>query len=375
MSAGLNINANMMTWAVDRAGFDLQEFIGKYPKLEHWLNGTKQPTLKQLEEFSKKVYLPFGYLLLPEPPKEALPMPFFRTNRKATQKVSINVYDTVLMIQQRQEWLSDYLQENDFEPVPFVGRFTADADVQLVVDDIRQTLGLARNWASYCSNWQNALDRLTQRIEGAGVNVSFNGVVGNSTNRAISVDECRGFVLVDKYAPFMFVNNADSKAAQLFTIAHEVAHVWLGESAGFDMMRLQPADDPTESFCNAVAAELLVPTDLFNEVWDGDHGFARYARFFKVSELVIARRALDTGKISRQRFFAFYKEYILREFTKKKEQDSGGNFYATTKKRIGLLFATHVNQAVKSGSLFYRDAYRLTGLKGDTFQTFFTQHL
>ncbi|HPB02338.1 MAG TPA: hypothetical protein PLZ67_05230, partial [Bacteroidales bacterium] len=98
------------------------------------------------------------------------------------------------------------------------------------------------------------------------------------------------------------------------------------------------------------------------------------SRYFKVSEIVIARRALDAGRINRRQFFDFYEEYSNREFAKKESQGSGGDFYATTKKRISITFASHINQAVKSGSLLYRDACKLTGLKGDTFEKFFSKH-
>lgn len=100
----------MLTWAIDRAGYELQDFIAEVPKTKDWLEGTKKPTVKQLETFSKKVHLPFGYLFLNEPPTEKLPIPFFRSNGKQTEKVSVNVYDTILLIQQRQDWLREYLQ-------------------------------------------------------------------------------------------------------------------------------------------------------------------------------------------------------------------------------------------------------------------------
>jgi len=176
-------------------------------------------------------------------------------------------------------------------------------------------------------------------------------------------------------APFMFVNNSDSKAAQMFTIVHELAHIWTGHSAGFDFRKLEPADDPIEKLCDKVAAEFLVPEKSFIKVWNNNPDFKNTARYFKVSEIVVARRALDLGKITKQKFFEFYNEYINREHLKKENQSSGGDFYATTRKRLGLAYSTHINNAVKSGKLLYRDAYKLTSLKGDTFQTFFSKHI
>jgi hypothetical protein len=83
----------------------------------------------------------------------------------------------------------------------------------------------------------------------------------------------------------------------------------------------------------------------------------------------------ETGKISKKQFFEFYEEYSNREFIKKESQGDGGNFYATTRKRLSITFASHINNAVKSGKLLHRDAYKLTSLKGDTFQTFFNNHI
>ena len=374
MRTEINVNADILTWAIARAGFDLHEFTDKLPNVQKWIEGEKNPTVKQLEDFSKKVYIPFGYLFLPAPPKENLPIPFYRTESTKTTTVNINIYDTVLTMQQRQDWLKDYLRDLAYKPLPYVGRFENRLNVADIVADIRRTLELNENWASEFRTWQETLDFITHKIENEGIIIAFNGVVENNVYRKIPVDECRGFVLVDHIVPLLFVNNADSKSAQLFTIIHELAHIWTGHSAGFDFRRLQPANEPIEIICDKVAAEFLVPERTFNSVWSKNPTIRYASRFFKVSEIVIARRALDTGKISRKEFFEFYEDYIRRDFSKKENQKPGGDFYATTKKRLSIVFATHVNNAVKSGKLLYRDACKLTSLKGDTFQKFFTEH-
>lgn len=366
----------MLTWAIARAGYDVPAFAEKFPKIIDWLEGQKKPTVKQLEEFSKKVYLPFGYLFLTQPPQERLPIPYFRTNGNPGDHINIHVYDTILLLQQRQDWLKNYLLDNGFERLPYVGKFRNNPDVNAIVADIRQTLQLPENWASRFKTWQDAQDHLVLQIEDKGIITIFNGIVENNTHRPIPVDECRGFVLVDEYAPFMFVNNSDFKSAQMFTIVHELAHIWTGHSAGFDFRRLQPSDDQIEMLCDQVAAEFLVPKQAFDEVWSQKpNNYGYVSKYFKVSEIVIARRAFDTGKIDKAQFFDFYGAYAKREFAKKEGQSSGGDFYATSKKRISITFANHVNQAVKFGYLLYRDAYKLTGLKGDTFDNFFSKHL
>lgn len=374
MKQFVSINPEMLRWAISRAGFTLEEMTEKVPQLDAWLDNTKQPTVKQLEDFSKKTYLPFGYFFLPEPPKEELPIPFFRTNGIAQKNVSINVYDTILLLQQRQEWLKSYLLENDFETLDFVGKYNEKGTVRAIVDDIRLTLGLDENWASAFKTWETAQAHLVAQIEDKGIITVFNGVVENNGYRKIPVEECRGFVLVDSVAPFMFINNADSKSAQMFTIVHELAHIWTGHSAGFDFRKLQAAPDANEQLCDKVAAEFLVPERTFTAFWAQKPNINIAARFFKVSEIVIARRALDLGFLNKQQFFAFYDEYIHREFTRKEEQPGGGDFYVTARKRLSITFATHIFNAVRSGDLLYRDAYKLTSLKGDTFQSFFAKN-
>ena len=374
MKTGVNVSSNMLTWAIARAGFDLPDFTTKVPGIQGWIDGTKIPTVKQLEDFSRKVYLPFGYLFLPEPPKEKLPIPFFRTNDSQATTVSINVYDTILLMQQRQDWLRDYLKEIDVEDLGFVGKFRNSNNVREIVADIRETLNLSENWASEFKTWEASLIHLIQHIEDKGIIAVFNGVVENNGYRKIPVNECRGFVLVDNIAPFMFVNNADGKAAQMFTIVQELAHIWTGHSAGFDFRKLQPANNQNEILCDKIAAEFLVPETSFNQVWSNDQSIQNAARHFKVSPVVIARRALDIGKITKKEFFDFYDEYSNREFIRKETQSSGGDFYATTRKRLSITFASHIKNAVKSGLLLYRDAYKLTSLKGDTFQTFFSKN-
>lgn len=375
MKTEITINPTLITWAITRAGFDVDKFLDNNPTIQKWIEEVKKPTVKQLENFAHKVHIPFGYLFLPEPPKETIPFPFFRTGNQQTDKVSLNVFDTIQILQRRQDWITEYLQDNEQEPLSFVGRFNENATANEVVADIRNTLELQPNWACNFATWEETLAFITNKIEAIGVFINFNGIVENNTHRPISVDECRGFVLVNPYAPFMFVNAADAKAAQLFTIIHELAHIWLGESAGFDNQNLMPADAPIEKLCDAIAAEFLVPASSLIDIWQDKPSIDYAKRYFKVSPIVIARRALDLGLISRSAFFTFYNGYIESFKQKKENQKGGGDFYATARKRVSVSFASYVNQAVNQNKLLYRDAYKITGLKGDTYQKFVTQHL
>ncbi|WP_164112197.1 MULTISPECIES: ImmA/IrrE family metallo-endopeptidase [Sphingobacterium] len=373
MAVTIPVKEHIITWALARAGYDLTAFSLKYPslKVEKWLYGEKQPTVKQLEDFSKKVHVPFGYLFLEEPPSETIEFPFFRTGHKTpSYKVSPNVYDTILDLSRRQDWLRDYLQQLDARPLEYVGRFDVGTPVDQFVHDLRKTLDLRAGWTLASPTWEDTLTVLMDAIERVGIIVIQNGVVGNNTSRSIPVDECRGFVLVDEYAPFLFVNNSDAKAAQLFTLVHELAHVWLGKSAGFNQDQLLPADDPIESLCDSVAAEFLVPAHLLKDVWTDIRDIRMLSTRFKVSPVVIARRALDLGMVSKALFFEFYNQYMEAVRLKKEQSSGGGDFYRTSKRRVSPTFASYVDSAVKSGAITYQDAFKLTGIFGDVYTRF-----
>lgn len=368
MASTINIKPDLIHWAISRAGYEHREFFEQFPRAKSWLEEEKSPTLPQLRDFAKKAHVPFGYLFLQEPPKEELPIPFFRTIGGETDQVGVNLRDTILNLQQRQDWVRDYLIEQGEESLGFIGKFSPRNPLNLVVQDIRNELKLHSNWASQFSNWQKALDHLAEKVEEAGIFIIFNSVVDNNTHRPITVEECRGFVMCDEYAPFMFVNSADSKSAQMFTIVHELAHLWIGESAGFDFRQLQPFENEVETFCDAVAAEFLVPEEDFNTQWELTQDFEALAKVFKVSQIVIGRRALDTGKITRDAFFDFYNQHIAKFEEFKADRGDGGNFYATLRKRLNPRFFATVHQAVKENKLLYKHAYELTGLKGNTYQ-------
>ncbi|HMM61712.1 MAG TPA: ImmA/IrrE family metallo-endopeptidase, partial [Candidatus Rifleibacterium sp.] len=80
------------------------------------------------------------------------------------------------------------------------------------------------------ANWESFFNILVERSEQAGIIILRSGKVGNNTHRTLDVKEFRGFVIYDELAPFIFINGADAKAAQIFTLVHELAHVWLGAS-------------------------------------------------------------------------------------------------------------------------------------------------
>jgi len=223
--------------------------------------------------------------------------------------------------------------------------------------------------------WEEALRTLVRNIESAGILVMVNGVVENNTHRPLDVEEFRGFALIDSHAPLIFINGTDAKAAQMFTLVHELAHLWVGKSGISNLKELIAPENEIEEFCNKVAAEFLVPTHEMAQEWKAakasDKPFARLARIFKVSPVVAARRALDLNLITRAQFFKFYKEYKEEAAQRKAGSKSdGGNFFLTLGTRLGKRFPAAVYSAAKEGKMAYREAYQLTGISGETFDRF-----
>jgi Zn-dependent peptidase ImmA (M78 family) len=373
----VTVKPALLTWARERADLALATLATRLKvnpeRVEAW-EETGELTFKQLEALAQKTYTPLGYLFLPEPPEETLPIPDFRTvNDDGVRRPSPNLLDTIYAMQRRQAWLRETLIEDGAEPMPFVGSANIRQQPEAVAGRIREALKLVAGWAEQASTWTAALKVLREAIEAAGVMVVVNGVVGNNTSRKLDVEEFRGFVLIDNYAPLVFINGADAKAAQMFTMAHELAHVWIGQPGVFTLDPLQPANNAVERFCNRVAAEFLIPAADMREAWPDaeaqEEPFQVLAKRYKVSPLVAARRALDMQLIDRDAFFEFYNAYQEDE-RRKKRPSSGGDFYATQGVRIGRRFGDAVVRAVKEGRLMYGEAYELTGLRESTFNQF-----
>ena len=366
------ISKDVLIWAIHRCGLEIDELVQKFPKIHQWASGEAQPTLRQLESLAKTTFTPLGFFFLNKPPKEQLPIPYFRTKKEKTSFTpSPDLLETVQIMQQRQTWMREFLIEQGQKELACVKSVQLNEKPESIVKHMQETLGLNKDWAAHEHTWTEALRTLRQAIEISGILVVVNGIVGNNTHRKLNPNEFRGFVLVDNYTPLVFVNGADGKAAQMFTLAHELAHVFYGSSAAFDLREMQPSDNPIEQKCNQIAAEFLIPQNELYQSWSyakkDPEPFQKIAHQFKVSTIVAARRALDTNLINRETFLNFYQEYISDERRKTNRESGGGDFYANQNLRLGQRFASNVIRAVKEGKLLYSEAFRLTDLYGKTF--------
>lgn len=368
------IKPDLVQWARERAGLPVDALAGRFPKLEAWERGEAKPTMRQLEAFANATRVPIGYLFLPEPPEERLPIPDFRTVPDAELRTpSPDLLDTIYAMQQRQAWLRETLLDGEAEPREFVGSARLRDAPEAVGREMRRIIGFGDGWAAEVRTWQEAVSRLRQAIEELGVMAVINGVVGNNTHRKLDVEEFRGFALCDAHAPLIFVNGADAKSAQMFTLAHELAHVWLGSEGVSGFEDLFPGGSETEDFCDKAAAEFLVPERELKAVWNEAKRAARpfedLARRFKVSPIVTGRRAMDLRLVDREGFFTFYRAYVAEE-RRRSKGPGGGDFYNNQNTRVGALFATHVIRAAIEGRVGFKEAYDLTGLRGGAFQEY-----
>jgi Zn-dependent peptidase ImmA (M78 family)/transcriptional regulator with XRE-family HTH domain len=371
MSERVEVRPELLRWAITRSGKTPDDYAARFPHLGAWMRGESAPTLKQLEAFASATYAPIGFLLLRAPPKESVPIPDFRTiaHRQAKQP-SPNLLDTIYICQQRQEWYRDIARIHGSKRLPFVGSVKVGDDVVATARAIRKALGFGLDAQRKAPTWTDALRAFIERADDTGIMVMTNGVFLNNNNRTLDPDEFRGFALVDELAPVIFINGADTKSAQMFTLAHELAHVWIGATAVSNVEADRTPNNDIEKWCNRVAAELLVPMAELDEEYDRDapqaKEAARLARIYKVSTLVILRRMRDAGGLTREELRRAYEAEVKR--LRALEKGSGGNFYATQAARVSKRFARALVLSTLEGQTLYRDAFRLLGFaKVDTF--------
>lgn len=362
-----NINITVLKEAADMLD---EPSISQFPKLKEWIEGSLFPTFNQLEKLAKVAKIPFGYFFLEELPQKAYPIPHYRTISNNTFRPSKELFETIEAVQEKQEWARDLLIDLGAEPLPFAGRFTTNSSIEDTAIAISEILGLHGLWANNLMRWSDSLRVLIERTEKAGIFVVVNGVVNNNTHRPLNVKEFRGFVLYNEMAPFIFINGKDAISGRIFTLVHEIVHVLVGSTASFDLQQLIAADNRIEQFCNKVAAEFLVPKRHILKHLEGVDkiDYNQLAKVFKVSQIVIARRLLDLKIITRDEYFEFYDLHIKRERIPKGSK--GGDFYNTAPYKISRRFFNLVDAAAKQNKILYRDAFRLTGLKPKTYDTY-----
>lgn len=364
----ISLTPGLLAWARERAGLGVAALAAKFPKYPLWEDGLAHPTLRQLEAFAKYVHVPIGYLFLPTPPVEPLPIPDYRTvGDRTPARPSPNLLDTLYLCQQRQDWYREHARMQGFPALRFVGTLNTRIAPAVAAQTIREQLGLSTSERSRLATWTDALRQLIAKAEDAGMLVMASSIVGSNAHRKLNVEEFRGFVLADPYAPVVFLNAADSKAAQMFTLAHEIAHLWIGESGLVNPEAGTVPRQETERWCNAVAAELLMPLEELRQVYRNDipapEALSQLARRFKVSTLVALRRLHDAGYIDRETLWRLYNEERERVLSLERSAAPGGDFYRTLGARTGKRFARAVLASTLEGQTLFQEAFRMLGVR------------
>lgn len=373
-TVNVNIRPEIINWAlsrtpVEKLGDKLMNNITK------WLDGTKIPTFNQIEDFSKRSNIPLGYFFLQTPPVEQIGLLEYRTvDSIQLANPSRNLIDTIHEMENIQDWMKTYRQDLGFDKLPVVGCMQGIKDISFIVDKIRKDLELDNTLYEECKDAREAFAYIRRQLEVCGVVVMMSGIVGKNTHRALDVDEFRAFAMVDDWAPLIFVNTADSNGAKLFSILHEVAHIWLGRDDLFNdrQSRISGVGD-IEVICNAVASELILPKDVFLNKWhtcelDTLEKITELAKKFRCGEIVIARKAFDCKKIGHNTYNQVVQTAIEHyKQMKENKQTNGGNYYNTMASRLDGCLVRALCESINMGRTTYTEAYRLTNTSRKTF--------
>lgn len=349
--------------------------------LDDWLANKSEPTFAGIERLSKHTKIPFGLFFLEKPPQDEGEAVAYRTiNSLSGGESSRELIDVVHHMQLVQDWMADNRRANGFERLSFVGSLKGTKDAAAVATAIRDMLVLPRDWyGSVPSGKGRVFQYLREHAEQANILVMQSRSVGPAGNRQLQLQEFRAFVLIDDYAPLIFINANDTANGKVFSLLHELAHIWMGQNNLLNAGCEAFLTNPMETLCNAVAAEIMLPDDIFQQQWkkeqvqkleDIKRAVRNVARYFRSGEVPVLRRALDHGYISRatyQKMVHFIIKCYKENSTKQSKQSSGGNYYATRASHWDARFLQALDASTRSGQTSYLDAYRLTKTTGRTF--------
>jgi Zn-dependent peptidase ImmA (M78 family)/DNA-binding XRE family transcriptional regulator len=372
------ITPSVIKWARERAKLDLAtaaDKIGtKKERLELWEKGEAHPTLNQAMKMSKVYRRSLSVFYLPEPPTD------FQTLRDFRRIKERRDYSTGLMfmmreVQGRQQWMKDFLTEEEEEPLSFIGKFSHQDNIKKVASDIISTLEIEDD-----INQKDRFKHWLQKAEDKRIFVCLGSNI--HSHMVFDVNEFRGFAISDSLAPFIFINTKDAKQAQLFTLVHELVHLWIGESGVSkeivtEFRELNPKElEPVELFCNSVAAEILMPQGLIESYLTEFHDISlqsidQLAKKLQLSSKAILVRLSKIGKISSQSYNHYWNDIEKRneqwriENEVKSDDDNQGfpSPYLMKVRKCGYAFTNIVVGSYKSGRLSGVETSTLLDLK------------
>lgn len=378
------ITPNVLKWARESARMSEEIAAAKVSvtieKLKEWEAGTSQPTIRQAQTLAKSYKRPFALFFLPDIPRDFQPLQDFR--KSGSKSLTTSSIFIIREIQQKQAWISDVYSDNQEEKLSFVGRFNINDNPQKVANDILQTLNI--NPSFYKS--ENPIKEWIDAAETNGIFISRTSFIHSRLK--LDSEELQGFAIADPHAPFVFVNSEDWNAPQLFTLVHELAHIWIAETGISNEVEpdLKQKDKfhPIELFCNEVAANALMPSQIildFNaSSFQSSKDVFKIAKQLGVSSFALLVRALNLNIISISSYQKLKKqadidfaEYLRREAEKKakqkdKEKPGGPNYFLLQLNRNSRLFTQTVLDAFRGGYIEPTLASNLLNVQVNKFQ-------
>lgn len=366
MTVRVTVAPSVLSWALDVTSADPANLRTRF-KVDQWLTSDTRPTLKQLQEFARATGIAFGYFLLPQPPAWKLPMPDFREGFDGPPTPSANLIAVLSQSERRQDWYRDYVLGLGAEPLNFVGS-AADLAPPEAAARMRATLDFEVH--SRQGTWADTRKALLRAFEAIGGLTIATSMVGNNTRRPIDENEFRGFALVDDIAPLVFVNTHQTLNGQIFTLVHELAHVWLGTSGiGNEDPRIEGRSD-VERWCNAVASEVLVPRDELAARYPSVSNMAlpeqldELAHTFRCGTLVVLQALQRTRTRRFDDFDRVYDAEVARLRTLSESRESNrGNYYHNQPFRIGERLSRALIADTLEGRTTIDEALRLMSMK------------
>jgi Zn-dependent peptidase ImmA (M78 family) len=368
------VNPRILTWAREAAGLSLEEaaravgFGGADPaaRLAAMEAGELVPTRRQLSKMAEKYRRPILTFYLPEPPAAAPKAHDFRRMRDRDPASEARVQALVRDVRVRQALVLSALQDmQEDEPLPFVGSVRPEQGPQAIADAMRTALDFDIATYRAARTTDDAFKLLREAVEQIGVYVLLIGNLGHHTS---SIDPAvfRGFALADRVAPFIVINENDSRAAWSFTLLHELAHVFLGQTgiSGYD------GDAPVEELCDAAAARfLLAPRELDAIAVRGlplddlAEAIGTFAGARKVSRKMVTYNLRRERRIS----WATYRElsdlFDAERLARARAEGGAVDYYTVRRHRVGRGLTRLVDRMVQGGVLTSTKAGRVLGVK------------
>lgn len=370
------VNPQILVWARETAGLTRRDAAAKLglsgeDRLQALEAGQREPTRRQLSNMSERYRRPLVTFYLTKPPREAAKgQDFRRLPETATASSEPLVNALIRDVQARQQLVKAALEEEDAATrLPFVGSVSIEQGPDSVAASIRDTLDFRLEDYRRQRNITEAFSYLRRQVESRGVFVLLIGNLGTH-HTDIGVRVFRGFALADEVAPFVIVNEKDSRAAWSFTLLHELTHVWLGETgiSGYD------SDADTERFCDAVAGKLLLRDTELQQLAPGpnesnEHLKQRIDDFSaqrKVSRKMVTYNLLRIGFITANSYRALVSIFDREREAQEQQIDEGEggpNYYIVRRHRIGPALLSVTGRMLADGTLTTTKAAKVLGVK------------